>query len=121
MRDRDERDQAAEDRARDRVPKAEALGDEVAGGGPQRKREQDRQPVPGFAPARDDRMDRQRALAAIPTGERQRERDAERSGARLGGDAGGVGGVGGDERADDADEDDDEPVDRRDVAPCSEL
>ena len=52
------------------VADVELLGDEVAGGGAQRKGEQDRQPVEGLAARRHDRADRERVLTAYETANR---------------------------------------------------
>ena len=117
----DRRDDPAEDQDRQGVADAELLGDEIAGCGAEREREEDRQPVEGLAARRHDRVDRQRPLHGVPDGEHDREDHGEDRGARHERHALGVGHVVGDQRAEDADDDDHRPVHDRHIAPKTEL
>ncbi|KGD12071.1 hypothetical protein DP42_5259 [Burkholderia pseudomallei] len=108
---RDKRDRAAERDDPEPESEAERLGREIARRRAERERQQDRGPVEPLAARRDDRMDRQRALAAIPERERRRERGGEKRRADVEADAETVGERVGDLRTGDADEDDVQPVD----------
>src|SRR6185312_12119734 len=71
------------DRRRE-VAQAEDAGGEVAEGGAEREGGEHHGPVEGLTPAGDDAVDRQRALAAVPGPEDQREHDRpQQRGARV--------------------------------------
>jgi hypothetical protein len=121
VREGDDPDGPAEDEDRQRVADVEPLGDQVAGRGAQREREEDRQPVEGLAARRHDRVDRERPFDGVPDGEHEREDAGEDRRARREGHVARVGQVVGDERAEHADHDDDRPVHDRHVSPETEL
>ena len=71
VRDRDDRDRPREEQRRDQLAEVQPLGGQVAGGRAEGEREEDGQPVERLAAGREDRVDRQRALARVPDGERR--------------------------------------------------
>ena len=77
VRDPDRADRRREQDERDEVAEVQPLGGQVARRGTEGEREQDGEPVEALAPRRVDRVDRQRPLARVPDGERDRERDRE--------------------------------------------
>jgi hypothetical protein len=75
----DDEDRPGEDPQCRQVAEFELLGEEVAGRGAEGEGEEDRQPVERLAPAGDDGVDGERALAPVPGGE-----DRVAAGAELG-------------------------------------
>ena len=121
MQRRDERDGRDEQQERPRVADVQPLRDQVACSSPERKREQDSEPVEAFALRRVNRVNRERPFAREPHREHDREHDAEDRRRRDERNPVVVGEVVSDLRPDDADQDDAGPVDPRDVPPRTEL
>jgi hypothetical protein len=119
--DRDHPDERGEQDRPEQVPESEALRDQVSGGRPECEGAQDRDPVEGLAPAGEDRVDRQRALAREPDAEGGRQQDAEDQGAEPQRDTEDIRQVVGDQGAHDADQHDHRPVDAGVVPSRREL
>ncbi len=114
-------DECGEEEGRAGVAEVEALGDEVAGRRAEGEGEEDGRPVEGLTAGGADRVDRQRVLDAIPTGERRRQRHHERRRGDLEADAEVVDQLVGEQGADHADGHHRHPVDGRHVAAGTEL
>ena len=105
--DGDHRD---DDRGGDHVAQAQRLGHEVTGCGAESEGHQDREPVERLAAGRDDRVDRQGALGAVPGYEHRCQGDPEDHRAEQQWHPEVVGQIVGDQRPEHADQRDRGPV-----------